>query len=147
MPNNDNDMRDRISGYLDDELNPEERARFEEQLQRDPALREEYEQMKFTVDAAQRVRCEDPPEEEWDRFMQGIYNRAERGVGWALILFGLIVWAGIGAYCFVVDPFTDALTKLLIAAPVVGLAVLFASILRQRLHVARRDRYSREVQR
>lgn len=147
MPDNHDDMRDCISGYLDDELSPEERVRFEQELQRNPALREEYAQMKITVEAARRVRCEEPPEEDWDGFMQGVYNRAERGAGWALIVFGLVVWTAIGVYCFVVDPFTDALTKLLIAAPVVGLAILFLSILRQRLHVARRDRYSREVQR
>lgn len=147
MQEDERDFQDLISGYLDDELSAEDRIRLEEQMQRDPALREEYEQMKLTVETADRARYADPPEEDWDAFMQGVYNRAERGFGWALIVLGAAVWTAIGAYYFVMDSWTDAVTKLLVAAPIVGLVVLFVSILRQRMHVARRDRYSREVQR
>ncbi len=99
------------------------------------------------VSASDTLRVEAPPEEVWDTFMEGVYNRMERQTGWIVFVCGLAVLTLFGIYQFVVNPWGPALVKLMVAAPVVGLGVLFVSVLRQRLFVAKTDRYSREVQR
>lgn len=99
------------------------------------------------VSASDTLRVETPPEEVWDTFMEGVYNRMERQTGWFVFLIGIAVLALFGAYQFVAYPWGSALAKVMVAAPIVGLGVLFVSVLRQRLFVAKTDRYSREVQR
>ncbi|HIJ66508.1 MAG TPA: hypothetical protein HPP77_11225 [Candidatus Hydrogenedentes bacterium] len=140
-------VRDLISGYLDGELGPDDRAKVERHLAEDPAFREEFEKMKRLISAASRVRFEFPPEEVWDTFLEGVYNRIERRTGWLVFIIGAIALAGYGVFVFIRDPWGPALIKLLIAAPVVGLVILFVSVLRQRLIAAKTDRYSKEVHR
>ncbi len=141
----DDDINALISGYLDGELTPEERERVEMLRERDPGFREEFERMKEIVDAAAELQFEEPPEEVWDTFLDGVYNRIERRTGWAIFLVGVIALTGWGMYWFWVSDWGSALTKVLVAIPLLGLVVLFVSVLRQRLFVARTDRYSREV--
>ena len=134
-----------MSGYLDGELGAEDRARLEAHLERCASCRPEFEQMKRLVSATASLRFESPPEEVWDAFLEGVYNRAERGVGWLVLLAGVVALAAYGIYQFVVEPWGPALTKVMVAAPFVGLAVLLVSVLRQRLLVAKTDRYSKEI--
>ena len=136
-----------ISGYLDDELSPEERAAVERRLAESESFREEYEKMKRLVEAAGDLGVDRPPEEVWDTFLDGVYNRAERQTGWLIFIAGAALLACVGVYLFVTEPWGSALIKFLVASPVVGLVVLFISVLRQRLFMAKTDRYSREVRR
>ena len=64
-----------------------------------------------------------------------------------VFVVGAVALAAFGLYCFVTEPWGSALLKVLVATPVVGLAVVFVSILRERLFVAQTDRYSKEVER
>jgi len=141
----EDDLRPLISGYLDGELTPEERDRVDKLREEDPAFREEFERMKRIVAATSELRIEEPPEEVWDTFLDGVYNRIERQTGWIIFLVGVIALTVWGIYWFWVADWGSALVKVLVAAPVIGLAVLFISVLRQRLFVARSDRYSREI--
>lgn len=143
----DDDTRALISGYLDDELSAEQRAEVERRLGEDDAFREEFDKMKRIVSAASGLHVEDPPEEVWDTFLDGVYNRVERRTGWLVFIVGLVLLTAFGVYRFIVEPWGPALVKVLIATVVIGLAVLFISVLRQRLHAAKTDRYSKEVHR
>lgn len=141
----EDDTRALISGYLDGELTPEERTRVEQLRDQDPAFREEFERMKQLVTATSELRFEEPPEEVWDTFLEGVYNRIERRTGWIVFLVGVIALTAWGIYWFCVAEWGSPLVKGLIAVPLIGLVVLFISVLRQRLFVARTDRYSKEI--
>ncbi|HNV20570.1 MAG TPA: zf-HC2 domain-containing protein [Candidatus Hydrogenedentes bacterium] len=141
----EDDIRPLISGYLDNELSPAERARVEALRDTDPGFREEFERMARIVNAASELRIEEPPEEVWDTFLVGVYNRVERRTGWVIFLIGVIALTAWGIYWFWVADWGSSLVKVLVAAPVIGLVVLFISVLRQRLFVSRTDRYSREI--
>jgi len=91
--------------------------------------------------------AEDLPEEQWDAFLENVYNRLERKTGWVVFVFGVLALTLFGSYVFVMEPWTSALVKLLLATPVVGFAILFVSVLRQRLENLKTDRYSREIHR
>jgi anti-sigma factor RsiW len=141
------DVQSLISGYLDGELSPDDRAKVEQRVKEDEAFRQEFERMKTLVSAASSFRVEIPPEEVWDTFLDGVYNRLERRTGWLLLIAGSTILTLYAIYSFVTQPWGPALLKVACAVPVVGAVLLFISVLRQRLAVARTDRYSREVKR
>lgn len=137
-----------ISGYLDGELTPEQAARLEQILAEIPACRSDFETMKQLIAGTNRALCpSDPPDEVWDTFLDNVYNRAERRFGWMVFIAGTLALTAYGIYLYFSEPWTSGAVKLLIAVPVLGLVMLFISVLRQRLRAAKHDRYSREVHR
>lgn len=147
MPNDCDRYQPMISGYLDKELDEESRRKLERHMAECPKCKADYEKMARIVAAADRLRIEIPPDEVWDSFILGAYNRIERKTGWVAFIIGVAVLAVLGVFLFVVEPWASALVKILIAVPVVGLLVIFISVLRERIFLAKVDRYSREVQR
>jgi len=144
----DDHYRVMISGYLDGELDPEERGDLEAHLSVCPLCQRELDEMRrifwgtTSAFAAQEV-----PDATWDDFLDNVYNRLERGTGWAVFLIGAVCLVLFGIYVFIREPWTNALVKVLFATPVAGLAILFISVLRQRLENVRTDRYTKEVHR
>lgn len=147
MKENCNQFRTFISGLLDGELDAQQQVQLQTHLEACPECRAELQQMKQLVLAANALKPSPPPQEVWDSFLDGVYNRIERKTGWFIFIVGAVVLAGFGVYLFVCEPWGSALIKTLIATPVVGLALIFVSILRERLVAAKTDRYSREIQR
>jgi anti-sigma factor RsiW len=135
-----------MCGYLDGELDPQQRQRFELMLHEDPARREELAAMKqLCVGATAVYAGVRLPDAAWDDFLDNVYNRMERRAGWILLLFGLVGLAFFGTMEFVFEPWGPALLKVALAAPVIGIVVLFISVLRHRMHAIKTDRYEREV--
>jgi len=135
-----------ISGHLDGELRPEDRRDLDQHLAACEACRREFDEMqRLAAGTAAALIGDSPPDDVWDGFVDGVYNRIERRTGWLVLIVGAALLLAYGIYQFVTDDWAGALVKALIAAPVIGLAVLFVSVLRQRLRAARTDRYSREV--
>ena len=134
-----------ISGYLDGELSPEQAAEFEARLESSPGFREEFERMRSLVHATSNLRFENPPEEVWDHFLDNVYNRVERRLGWLILIMGVLALSGYGLYHYFIDAWATPYIKILVAAPMSGLAILLISVWRQRLAVAREDRYSRDI--
>lgn len=137
-----------MSGSLDGELCAEEQQRLNEHVQNCPACQREYEMLKRLVaGTAMAFVPEKPPPEAWDDFLDNVYNRLERKTGWAVLIVGMAALFIYGTILYFVDPWLSAITKILIAAPALGLALLFISVVRQRLRAAKTDRYSKEVHR
>lgn len=137
-----------LSGYLDGELDDVQRARFEMLVDELPSRRQEVESMRKLMVGTTALFAEArPPEEVWDTFLDDVYNRAERRFGWIVLVLGAAALSIFGMYHFVTEPWGSALLKTLVATPCIGLAILFVSILRNRLHTLRTDRYEREVHR
>lgn len=135
-----------MCGYLDGELDPQQRERFELMLHECPSRREELESMRHLCAGATAVYAGvRVPDAEWDGFLNNVYNRMERRAGWVLLLIGLLALLLFGAVEFVREPWGSALLKIAVAAPLVGIAVLFISVLRHRMHAIKTDRYEREV--
>jgi len=70
-----------VSAYLDNELEPVERTAFEEELARDPRLREEMEEMQSMRSLVSGMRLRELPDGAWDRYRERTYNRLERRLG------------------------------------------------------------------
>lgn len=67
--------------------------------------------------------------------------RTVRGIGWLLFIGGLLIAAGIGIVAFVFDSSLGLLEKLVVGSVYGGLALLFISVLRQRLIERKTDKY------
>lgn len=148
MKRSDEEYRVMISGYLDDELNAADRAEFEEHLADCPKCQRELDTMRrLFCGTSSAFGAGDLSEADWDAFLENVYNRLERKTGWVVFVFGVLALALFGSYLFVMEPWTSALVKLLLATPVVGFAILFVSVLRQRLENLKTDRYTREIHR
>ena len=139
-----------VSAYLDDELEPVERTAFEEELARDPQLREEMEEMQSMRSLVSGMRLRELPDGAWDHYRERTYNRLERRLGWVLLSVGAAVLAGYGLYELVVYLVSDGelawWIRTAIGAACVGLAILLISVIRERIFVWKRDPY-KEVKR
>lgn len=151
-PNEEHDpareaMRAMISGYLDGELEPDERARFEQYVRDHPAFQEEIDEMRLLVEASDALEPAPVPDEVWDSFLDNVYNRLERRTGWTLTVIGAVAILLLALYIVVVIPWAPPLVKLGVEILLLGLGVLFISVLRQRLFMLKTDRYSRDIKR
>jgi ferric-dicitrate binding protein FerR (iron transport regulator) len=145
QPSDNEELEALISGYLDGELSPEQARELEDRLERSPEFRAEFDRMRRLVQATSGLRFEDPPDEVWDHFLDNVYNRLERRMGWLVFVMGTLVLVGYALYHYLVDSWASPLIKVIVAAPLIGLTILLISVWRQRLSIAKEDRYSRDI--
>lgn len=117
---------DDLMRYLDGELPSDERRRVDAalgvstELQRDMALfralKEDLHGLSFTPTVRRGGT--------WDV----IHRRLTRPIGWILLVVGLAVWSGYGAYVFATSP-ADLIEKLAAGAVVIGILLLLASVI------------------
>ena len=73
-------------------------------------------------------------------------TRIGTGVGQVLVILGLILVYGVGGYWLIVEVFQDSeapwFVKFGVPAIVIGLTILFFTVLAQRMKVARTDKYT-----
>ena len=135
-----------LTGYVDGELDEEQRARVEAALQQDPGLRRELagmRQLRALTDAC----LDDRTDAELGRFWGAVYNRLERQTAWILLTGGLFfVCAGVLLLFFRNGNFPLGL-RISVACALAGFVLMFWSVLRERMRVMPHDRYSREVHR
>ena len=84
-----------------------------------------------------------PPDEVWDDYQTGVFQRLERGIGWILLSVGATVLLTWGAWEWVQALMADnelpGFVRWAILALVAGLVVLLVSVLRERLFVRQRE--------
>ncbi len=67
--------------------------------------------------------------------------QTSRGIGWLLLIGGVLACLGIGVFVFLFDTSIGLVEKLIVGAIYGGLALLFYSVLRQRLIERKTDKY------
>lgn len=127
--------------YVDDELPPIERSRFERQLADDRELAAEVADYKVMLDLGRAAALQEPTDHEMRRFWARLYNRVEWHAGWLLLSAGAAVLFGLGVYelCLVTD--LPWLVRGALLSMLVGAGLLLASTIRQRVRTTRFDRY------
>lgn len=144
------DWHSRVSGYLDGELSAGERHEFERRLASDPELARELAEMRSLKEVTGSMKLRDFPDEIWEHYWTGTYNRLERRVGWILFSIGVIILLAGGLYHLAISILRGAgeplWIRIAIAALSSGFAVLIISVLRERIFMHRHDPY-REVKR
>lgn len=142
--------RELLMRALDDELSANERRELEGLLAGNPELRAEREAFGRLKEVTADMKLRNPPEQMWDDYWNSAYRRLERGIGWILVSFGVIVVGGWATWQFVAALIADTempwLIKAAILAGSLGLVIVAVSVLRDRLFVRKTDPY-KDIQR
>lgn len=145
MNNETNRHHTLLNKALDNLLTQEEQREFENLLNTSKEFREEWLSTKQLLEVTKQMKFKNPPDEVWDKYWLGIYSRLERGIAWILISIGAITLLCYGGFKaveeLIVDPALSWFIKAAIIAVVAGLAILFVSVLRERLFVRKTDKY------
>jgi anti-sigma factor RsiW len=133
-----------LSGYVDDALSQGDRQRVDRHLEECPSCRALVDQIAavHVVARGTRFRVEDL---QWSELPRTGGSRALRRTGWLLLALWGAALASVLAWQLVVAP-EPLWHKALILGGVSGIALLGLSVLLDRLHDLKTDRY-RRVQR
>jgi len=139
------DYKDLMMGYLDNELSEKQRNRFEEHLAGCPECADELKEFQKLKAITDEVTLVEPEDKLWQDYWTGIYNRIERDIGWIIFSVSAILLSIYGGFKLIEEIISDAtvgmLLKIGLIALVVGLAILFVSVLRERIYFWSKDRY------
>ncbi len=139
------DYKDLMMGYLDNELSDEQRRQFEEHLAGCSECTDELKEFRKLKAITDEVTLVEPEDRIWQDYWNGIYNRIERSVGWIVFSVAAILLTIYGGFKLIEEIIKDATIGMLLKAGllalIVGLAILFVSVLRERIYFRQRDRY------
>jgi len=139
------DHKDSMMAYLDNELSDAQKEAFEAHLASCPACAAEMEAFKKLKQITDGVALVEPEDRLWAHYWGGVYNRIERGIGWVIFSVAgilLLIYGGFTAIEKVIDnPSVGVLLKVGLLALLTGLAILFVSVVRERIYFWSRDRY------
>jgi anti-sigma factor RsiW len=141
------ELRILLTGYLDGELDAEQRARVEAALAEDPELRSELEEMRQLKNLTTGIGIDARADADLRRFWNDVYNRLERHTAWILLLGGVLMLVAAALFFFFRSPETPGVLKASVACAAVGVLLMLWSVWRERRKVLPHDRYSREVHR
>ena len=138
-----------LAGYVDGELNDDDRAAVEKALQTDPQLRAELEQFQKLKEVTGMARYADLPLEVWESYWESIYRKTERGLGWIFLSIGAIILLGFGLFELFkemyLDPATPLWLKVGVTAVSLGAVIMLVSYGRERYFAFKRDRYRKVI--
>jgi hypothetical protein len=139
------DYKDLLMGYLDNELDDEQKQTFQKHLLNCSDCKKELEEFRQLKDITDEVHFVELEDRVWDRYWSGVYNRVERGLGWVLSSVAgiiLLVYGGFKAIEEAIkDPTISVVLKAALLMLIAGLAMLFVSVLREKLYFMKKDRY------
>ena len=133
--------------YVDNEMDEHERTAFEQHLKTCDTCKRLLNDFSIVKEVTQSMKIADLPEAIWDKYWDSIYNRIERSVAWFLFIVGALILNGYWIYMAITDPNLYTIAGLGTVFLVVGFAVLFLSVLREKMIVNKSDRYISEVKR
>ena len=140
-----NDYKDLLMGYLDNELSDEQRQQFEKHLAGCPECASELEEFRKLKTITDEVTLVEPEDRMWQEYWGGIYNRIERGVGWIVFSVAAILLIIYGGFKMIEelikDPTVGMILKIGLLTFIAGIAILFVSVLRERVYFWKKDRY------
>ncbi|MEA1913464.1 MAG: hypothetical protein U9N06_06515 [candidate division WOR-3 bacterium] len=139
-----------INKYLDKELSNEDKEELEKIVSEDENLKKELKELKEMQKVMNMLKPANS-DQEWENYWQNLYNRLERGIGWILISIGAILVLAFLGFEFIKDLIQDPKLalyfKIGLMALLLGLIILFVSVVRERILMRKYDKYSKEVKR
>lgn len=136
--------------YLEGEITKNEKYEFEEHIKTCKKCQEEIEEFRNLKEVMKDMRYKKPSDDIWKTYWTRVYNRIERGLGWIFTSISAIILISYGGFkvveSLIKDPGVALIAKIGILAGIAGLAILFVSVLRERIFISKTDKYSKEVE-
>lgn len=136
-----------VMRYIDGEMNNTERETFKKHLESCDTCKSLLKEISSLKEVTDFMKIADLPEAVWEKYWNSIYNRIERSVAWLFFILGSLILTGYGIYNVIIDPSLHNIVGLGVLFVVIGLAILFLSVLREKIAVSKADRYISEVKR
>lgn len=130
-----------LSGYIDGELTQQQRQSVEVHCGDCSACSDELDELSALRADIGAATLSQYGEDTWRETMNDTTVQASRGIGWLLLAGGILVCAGIAVIAFLTDPAIELRAKIIAGAVYGGIALLFISVLRQRLIERKTDKY------
>jgi hypothetical protein len=136
--------------YFEENLSGDEREELTRLIKNNEKTAKELKDMDKLKEVMEMLEPFDP-EKDWEEYWSSLYNRLERGIGWIIFSIGAILTFTFLGFQFVKglirDPQIALYAKVGLIALILGLAILFISVLRERITLCKTDKYSKEVKR
>ena len=139
------DYKHLMMGFWDGELDEQQKLSLEEHLKSCEECKIELEEFKQLKQITEGIHLAEPEEAMWEHYWSGIYNRIERGVGWLLFSVAGVLLLMYGGFKvieeIVTDPTVNIVLKVGLFGLIGGLAILLASVFRERIYFRKKNRY------
>lgn len=129
-----------LSGYLDGSLTQAQAQRVRLHLEDCAACRREMAELRALRESTMGSRFRLPAEEEWPEVPRTKVSWLSRSIGWMAVVAWLVVVTAVALYRFL-SATGDPLEIFVILGLPGGVALLFVSVLLDRLRDLRTDRY------
>jgi predicted anti-sigma-YlaC factor YlaD len=137
----DQHVGEQLSGYLDGELTQQQRQLVSLHCEQCEECRTNLSELRALRERIGKSRLSEAGEDNWRENMHDTTVKNTLGIGWLLLIAGILAITGVGLIAFIIDPGLSVAMKLIMVAIYGGLATLFYSVLRQRLIERKTDKY------
>jgi anti-sigma factor RsiW len=129
-----------LSGFLDHELTQADEQRVRLHLEGCPRCRGLLGELKTIREVAMTTKFDEPGPAEWGELPRGRASAAFRSLGWTVAIVWLAATAGYALWQLATSPEGMA-ERLLAFGGIAGVALLFVSVVIDRVRARRTDRY------
>jgi len=137
----DEHVAEQLSGYVDGELTQQQRQRVDVHCANCTECATDLRELQELRETIGNARFSNRNQDAWREMMNDTTVQTTRGIGWLLLIGGALVCLGIGVFVFLFGSSVSLVEKLIVSAIYGGLALLFYSVLRQRLIERKTDKY------
>jgi len=127
--------------YLDGEMTAEERAEYEEHLSSCGECRQALDELGKVERLTGMMKIRDPQDDFWESYWKRLFRRLERKTGWLLLIAGAALVLLYGLYRGIAGFGEITFIKVVSVAAAAGFVILLISVIRERVHQYRTDRY------
>jgi len=127
--------------FLDQELEPEERARLERALEASTELKRDLARYRQLSADVRSLAADIPAPSVWN----ALHRKLTRPVGWLLLVAGVLLWTGWGSWLYFTSD-ENLVMKFATGGVTIGFVLLLASTLHERWIEWQSDPY-RDIER
>lgn len=130
-----------LSGYIDGELTQQQRQRVERLCEEHSEYAQALEELRSLRHRVGSAELSTTTADQWRENIDDRLAGVTRGFGWLLLAGGVLLFAAWWVYQLLFVSAAPLLLKLFVALFYGGFALLFLSVLRQRLLERKTDKY------
>ena len=130
-----------LSGYVDSELTQQQRQRVDVHCADCQECASVLRDLRTLRENIGQAGLSDMNQDVWREMMNDHSVKTPRRMGWLLLSGGALIAMGIGIVGFLLNSSVGIVEKLIVSSIYGGLALLFYSVLRQRLMERKTDKY------